>query len=61
MDHLTEAKKFAGSQATAGADGRRWGAILAIAHALIALCERLDEVTGHPRDGSGKAIRTISK
>lgn len=35
--------------------------LAAIAHALVALCERLDGITGTPANQEGKALRIICK
>lgn len=52
MDHLKEAKKFAaGANQTDRAELRSSEALNAIAHALIALVERLDQIAPEDVDG----------
>lgn len=35
--------------------------LLAIGHALVALCERIDDVTGYPVNQAVKAVRVSTK
>jgi len=64
MDHLAKAKELltrADNYAHTSWDTAKYEKGLAIAHALVALCERIDAVTGAPTNQEGKAIRTIVK
>lgn len=63
MDHLQEATGYAreAREAPYNDDTAKVPCLLAIAHALIALCERLDAVTGTPANTQEKSIRVINK